>query len=88
MDSCRTVSHTFNGNTGGQLGEARHLIGLPIVFMAKAMNNQLRTGPLYIRILFMYMYVSHLVPYIKGRTQAEGVQELCWRWYLGLRRRK
>jgi len=23
-DSCRTVSHTFNGSTGGQLGEARH----------------------------------------------------------------
>jgi hypothetical protein len=35
--------------------------------MARAMNNQLRTGHLNI-ILF---YVSHLVPYIKGVTQAE-----------------
>ena len=24
MDSCRTVSHTFSGSTGGQQGEARH----------------------------------------------------------------
>ena len=31
MDSCRTVSHTFSGSTGGQLGGARHRIGLTIL---------------------------------------------------------
>jgi len=56
--------------------------------MAKAMHNQLKTGPFVHKNLVLRTYVSHLVPYIKGRAQAEGVQELCRRRYLGLRRRK